>query len=85
MREVFPPLAGDPATVGNARDAIAAVALGSHGRIVVGGTAYDGIMPGWSADLNDEQIASIVTFVRSAWHNHAPPVSAADVAAVSGH
>jgi mono/diheme cytochrome c family protein len=60
------------------------VAFGSSGRIVVVGTVYDGVMPGWAADLNDDQIAAIVTFVRGAWHNHAPPVTAADVAAVSG-
>jgi mono/diheme cytochrome c family protein len=85
MRGVFPPLAGDPLATGDARNAIAAVALGSHGPIVVKGVAYDGVMPGWSADLNDDQIAAIVTYVRGAWHNHAPPVSAADVASVSGH
>jgi mono/diheme cytochrome c family protein len=84
MPGVFPPVKGDPIATGDARRAIAAVAFGSHGRIVVGGTVYDGVMPGWAADLNDDQIAAVVTFVRGAWHNHAPPVTAADVAAVSG-
>jgi mono/diheme cytochrome c family protein len=84
MPGVFPPLNGDSIVNGNARHAIAAVAFGSHGRIVAGGMVYDGVMPGWAADLNDDQIAAVVTFVRGAWHNHAPPVTAADVAAVSG-
>jgi mono/diheme cytochrome c family protein len=84
MPGVFPPLTGDTIASGDARRAIATVAFGSSGRIVVVGTVYDGVMPGWAADLNDDQIAAIVTFVRGAWHNHAPPVTAADVAAVSG-
>jgi mono/diheme cytochrome c family protein len=41
-------------------------------------------MPGWSSDLSGEQIAAIVTYVRGAFHNHASPVSAADVANASG-
>jgi mono/diheme cytochrome c family protein len=84
MSGVFPPLAGDPVVDGKARGAIAAVATGMRGRLVVNGTAYDGVMPGWDADLNDDQIAAIVTYVRSAWHNHASPVSAAGVSAVTG-
>jgi mono/diheme cytochrome c family protein len=84
MSGVFPPLAGDPAVTGDSRRAIVAVARGERGRIVVNGVAYDGVMPGWSGDLSDEQIAAIVTYVRGAFHNHAPPVSAADVANASG-
>jgi mono/diheme cytochrome c family protein len=82
MAGIFPPLAGDPVTNGDARGAIAAVAFGSRGRVTVDGRTYDGVMPGWAGDLDDEQLAAVVTFVRSAWHNHAPPVSAADVANV---
>jgi mono/diheme cytochrome c family protein len=85
MAGIFPALAGDPVVLGDSRAAIAAVARGMRGRTVVNGTAYDGVMPGWSGDLNDDQIAAIVTYVRGAFHNHAPPVSAAGVAAVSGH
>jgi mono/diheme cytochrome c family protein len=79
---IFPPLAGDTVTNGDARGTIKAVALGLRGRIIVDGVTYDGVMPGWSGDLDDEQLAAVVTYVRSAWHNLAPPVSAADVANV---
>jgi mono/diheme cytochrome c family protein len=82
---VFPPLAGDAVAVGIARRSIATVAFGTRGRTSIGGRTYDGVMPGWAADLSDDQIAAIVTYVRGAWHNHAPPVSAADVANVVGH
>jgi mono/diheme cytochrome c family protein len=82
MAGVFPPLAGARAVVGDPDRVIAAVAFGTRGRRSTGGTTYDGVMPGWAADLNDDQMAAIVTYVRSAWHNHAPPVSAADVARI---
>ncbi len=82
MSGVFPPLAGNVAVVGDPGRAIAAVAFGTRGHTSRDGTAYQGVMPGWAADLNDDQIAAIVTYIRSAWHNHAPPVSAADVARI---
>jgi mono/diheme cytochrome c family protein len=82
MAGVFPPLAGDRVVAGDPGRVIAAVAFGTRGRTSTGGTTYDGVMPGWAADLNNDQIAAIVTYVRSAWHNHAPPVSAADVARI---
>jgi len=37
-------------------------------------------MPAFSWYLNDEQVAAVVTYVRNAWGNSAPPVSADDVA-----
>jgi mono/diheme cytochrome c family protein len=82
MPGVFPPLAGNRAVAGDPGRVIAAVAFGSRGRTSGEGTTYAGVMPGWAADLDADQIAAIVTYVRSTWHNHAPPVSAADVARV---
>jgi mono/diheme cytochrome c family protein len=41
-------------------------------------------MPNFSADLSDADIAAVLTYVRSAWGNHAPPVDVAAVAAVRG-
>lgn len=37
-------------------------------------------MPAYAWKLNDEQIAAVETYIRNAWGNHAPPVSAGDVA-----
>ena len=36
-------------------------------------------MPAFDWKLSDEQVASVVTFIRNAWGNAAPPVSAAEV------
>ncbi len=34
-----------------------------------------GSMSAFGQKLNSEDIASVLTYIRSAWHNHAPPVS----------
>lgn len=41
-------------------------------------------MPGFEHHLDDQQVAELVTFLRSSWGNKAPPVSAKAVAAVRG-
>ncbi len=40
-----------------------------------------GGMPSFSSDLSDQQIAAVLTHVRSAWSNRAPAVTVATVAA----
>lgn len=45
-------------------------------RIVNGG----GVMPAFRAQLNDAEIASVATFIRTRWGNHFGPVSEAEVA-----
>jgi mono/diheme cytochrome c family protein len=36
-------------------------------------------MPQFAWVLTDDQVAAVVTYIRNAWGNSAPPVSAADV------
>jgi mono/diheme cytochrome c family protein len=78
----FPPLAGNATVTGNPIAVIAIVKDGLEGRLDVNGQAYSGIMPRWRGVLTDEQIASVITYVRSSWKNNAPGVSVADVQAV---
>jgi mono/diheme cytochrome c family protein len=78
----FPPLAGNPVVTGNPTAVIAIVKNGLDGKVVVNGQAYSGIMPHWGGVLSDEQIASVVTYIRASWHNNAPGVSVADVRAL---
>jgi mono/diheme cytochrome c family protein len=40
-----------------------------------------GGMPSFSSDLTDEQIAAVLSHVRSSWGNHAPPIAVDVVAA----
>jgi mono/diheme cytochrome c family protein len=59
----FPSLAGDPFVVGPP-ELVAATVV--HGR---------GGMPTFGTDLTDLQIATILTYVRSAWGNQASPIT----------
>jgi mono/diheme cytochrome c family protein len=68
IKGAFPALAGDPFVVGAPAPVITTVLNGRGG------------MPSWKADLTDDQIAAALTYVRSAWGNSAPPVTAAMVA-----
>jgi mono/diheme cytochrome c family protein len=43
-----------------------------------------GGMPSFKGELSNDQIASVLTYVRSAWGNHAPAISPAVVADVRG-
>ncbi|MGB8518527.1 MAG: cytochrome c [Candidatus Tumulicola sp.] len=78
----FPPLAGNPVVSGDAQKVIHIVKYGLSGKIMVGPDAYNGMMPPWGTQLSDDQIAGVITYIRSSWGNGASPVSAAEVAAV---
>lgn len=41
-----------------------------------------GGMPSFSSDLTDQQIAAVLTYVRSSWSNHAPAIMPATVTMV---
>ena len=79
----FPPLDANPDVTGDPRVVIARVKLGTSGTLLVAGERYHGTMPSWNGVISDDDIAAVVTFVRSAWHNHSGPVSVADVRAVT--
>jgi mono/diheme cytochrome c family protein len=37
-------------------------------------------MPSYGAQLKDEQVANVLTYIRNSWGNAAPPVAPGDVA-----
>lgn len=79
---VFPALAGNP--VVNAKDPtehITVVLHGLHDKAINGAT-YAAQMPSFASQLTDAQIADIIDHERTSWGNHAPTVTAKDVAAV---
>ena len=78
----FPPLAKNPVVVGDAAKVIHIVKYGLQGAVKVNGQSYNGQMPKWQGTLTDAQIASVVSFVRSSWGNHASAVATAQVSAV---
>lgn len=83
----FPPLKGNPAV--NDADPtlhIHTVIFGAHG-LTIGGVSYASQMPPFGPQLSDQDVADVIDYERSTWGNHAPPVSAADVARIrsQGH
>ena len=74
----FPPLVGSEWVVGGDwhgdNHLVKIVLKGLQGPVVVKGTPFNNAMPPW-AQLTDEQIASVLTHVRSEWGNSAPPIS----------
>jgi cytochrome c6 len=69
----FPALAGDSFVQGTP-DKVALTLLNGRGG-----------MPSFRNDLSDAQIAAVISYVRSAWGNQAPPIDAALVAHLRGH
>jgi len=78
----FPPLAGnDAVTASDPKDIIHTVLDGRTGPLKVGGTTYNGTMPPWKSQLKPDEIAAVLTYIRSTWGNHASAVTTAQVKA----
>ena len=69
VKGAFPALAGDPFVQGDPAPMLTTVLAGRAG------------MPAFKDDLNDADLASLLTYVRTSWGNKGKPVSASDVAA----
>lgn len=78
----YPPLARNPdVNQVDSANLIQTVLNGRTGPITVNGTQYGGNMPSWRGQLSNGEIAAVLTYVRTAWHNSAPSVSEDQVAA----
>lgn len=80
----FPPLAGSEyATASNVAVPIRIVLHGMQGPVTVKGVEYNGVMPayGTGQEMSDDEVASVLTYVRQSWGNSASAVTAAQVAA----
>jgi nitrite reductase (NO-forming) len=78
---VFPPLANSDYLMADSRRAIEVVLNGLTGPVTVNGAAFNSVMPPMS-QLNDDEIANILTFALNSWGNEADAISSDDVAAV---
>ncbi|MCB1121487.1 MAG: cytochrome c [Verrucomicrobiae bacterium] len=81
MQGSFPPLAGSEWVLGDKRLGINIVLGGLSGPITVKGETFNSVMAPWGMVLNDQQIAAVLTYVRSSWGNDTSAVTEADVAA----
>jgi nitrite reductase (NO-forming) len=78
LPNVFPPLAGSDFLMADKKRAIGIVLNGLNGPVTVNGQTFDSVMPPMS-QLNDDELANILTFVRNSWGNSGDAVSAAEV------
>ena len=65
----------------DAKRAITIVLNGLTGPVTVNGRTYNSVMPPMS-QLNDDEIAQILTYVRNSWGNTDEVVTAAQVAQI---
>jgi len=79
LEGVFPPLAKADYLVGQPEQAIRVVLNGLTGPIKVNNKDYNSVMPPMS-QLNDDEVANILTYVFNSWGNELGRVSADDVA-----
>ncbi|MEM9157479.1 MAG: cytochrome c [Verrucomicrobiota bacterium] len=70
----FPPLDGSSWVNGPAETPTRIVLHGLTGPIDVKGQTYNGVMPGFAAQLSDDDIAAVVTYIRSTWSNQTGPI-----------
>lgn len=79
---VFPPLKGSDWVSAPKPGRIVRIVLhGASGPIKVNGAAFNGAMPGHAAQLTDEKIAAVITYIRQEYGNKASAVSTEYVAA----
>jgi mono/diheme cytochrome c family protein len=78
---VFPPLAGSEWVLGKDTTLARIVLHGIDGPLTVKGSAYSGAMPAFKDQLQDAEIAALLSHVRSQWGNQVAPVTTQTVAA----
>ena len=80
--DIFPPLTKTDWVTGDKSRLIKIVLGGLGGQIVVNGKQFDGEMPPWKEFLNDDQVATILTYIRTSWGNNASEITPEEVKAV---
>ncbi|SON58479.1 Alcohol dehydrogenase cytochrome c subunit precursor (plasmid) [Hartmannibacter diazotrophicus] len=79
------PLAGAASSLIEQTDSQINVVLNGSGRVVTNGIPDAYRMPPLREQLTDQQIADVLTYVRSAWGNHGGPVKPDDVKTLREH
>ena len=71
----FPPLAGSEFVLGEASNRLIAIVLkGLQGPVQVKGQSVNNAMQAWEGQYTDQQLAAILTYIRSDWGNNAPEI-----------
>jgi nitrite reductase (NO-forming) len=78
MANVFPPLAKSDFLAADPKRVIAVVLNGLSGPVTVNGATYNSVMPPMS-QLNDDEVANILTYVLNSWGNSGSAITAKQV------
>jgi mono/diheme cytochrome c family protein len=76
---VFPALAGNPVLASPQPDSLARIVLDGMQTARTASTPAQFSMPAFATRLSDDEVADILTFIRSSWGNRAAAVAPADV------
>ncbi len=79
---VFPPLAQSDYMLADRERAIRVILKGMTGPVTVNGATYNSAMPPQGDQLNDQQVADVLTYVFNAWGNQGDAFKADDVKAI---
>ena len=79
---VFPPLAGSEWVAGDEKVVVLAVIHGISGSLTVKGAKYNGAMPPFGPQLTDDEIAGVLSWVRSNFGNTAAAIGGEKVTAL---
>jgi nitrite reductase (NO-forming) len=79
LPNVFPPLAKSDLIAADPKRPIRILLQGLTGKVTVNGKDYNSVMPPMS-QLNDDEVANIVTYVLNSWGNPGGRVSADEIA-----
>jgi len=78
LANVFPPLAKSDLIAADPKRPIRILLQGLNGKVTVNGKDYNSVMPPMN-QLNDDEVANILTFVLNSWGNPGGHVSADEV------
>ncbi len=79
---VFPPLNEVKWVTGDKGRLIRIALDGIVGKLEVGGVVYSGAMPPWKSSVSDEEMAALLTYIRTSWDNEASAVTENEVQSV---
>lgn len=85
QREWMPPLAGATSALAKEDASAINITLNGSQRIVAAGLPDAYRMPAFREHLSDQEIAEVLSFVRSTWGNHGGAVQAKAVGKLRGH
>lgn len=79
---VFPPLAGSDWVLGKEAVPINILLHGINGKLTVNGVVYEGSMPSFKDKLSDDEIAALLSYIRSNFGNNSTKILSDKVKAV---